>query len=176
MNLANFCFGLQNENDNANYSEVIIKNHMLAMKAGNKEAQKLFPRILRVIEKFPISGQCFSTLVFNVPTWMFLPWVNQLVGSLHNDKISELVVHIVERLGKEYPGAVVFPYRTSYERSEDLSDQAMQYKERLDKLLKLNEVEESIMKNLAFMTVPHIASKDMLKVPGNYKEWYPKNF
>ena len=177
LNLANFCFNIQKENeDSADYSEIIIKNHLLAMQVGNREAQKLFPRILRVIEKVPESGNIFATSITKVPTWMFLPWVNQLVGSLHNDKISLIVVELVERLAREYPRAVVYPYRTSYEKMEDLSDQAIQFKEKLDQLLKLNDVENNIIKNFAFISVPHIASKDMLKVPGHFKEWYPKNF
>ena len=70
----------------------------------------------------------------------------------------------------------MYPYRTSYEEVEDLSDQAIQYKEKLDQMLELNEVENSIIKNLAFVSVPHIASKDLLKAVTNFKDWHPKNF
>jgi len=176
LNLANFCFNLQKKGGNSDYSEVIIKNHMLSMQVGNRDAQKLFPRVLRVIEEVSEAGDIFVESTVKVPTWMFLPWVNQLVGSLHNDKISTTIVKLVERLAAEYPRAVVFPYRASYENMENLSDLAIMYKDKLDQLLSLNQVESMIIKNMAFISVPHIASKDILKVPGQFKEWYPKNF
>ena len=149
---------------------------MNSMKAGNSKAQKLFPRILQVLEKMPESGDLFSSLITEVPMWMFLPWVNQLVGSLHNDKISAFIMKLVENLAKEYPRAVAYPFRTSYEKVEQLSDKAMQYKEKLEQLLELDDLENNIVKNLEYVSVPHIASKDMLKAVTNFKDWYPNNF
>ena len=52
----------------------------------------------------------------------------------------------------------------------------MKHKEKLDDIPNLSDTENSIVRNLSFVSVPHIAAKDVLKMSTNFKEWYPKNF
>ena len=61
---------------------------------------------------------------------MFLPWVNQLVESLHNDAISGIVITFVQRVANDYPKAVTSPYRTSFGKLADISNQALKHKEK----------------------------------------------
>jgi len=173
---ATFCHGLwEKEPSNDSYARDSIVSHLQAMKHGNQEARTLFPRTLKMAISSQSAGKVLASATKEVPVWMFLPWLSQLVGSLHNDDLVATVEPIVTALAVEYPTAVVYPYRTSFHNT-DLSDHALAIKDKMDKLLNISAVEESLVSNLGYVTVPHVAALDLLKSLPNLKAWYKNSF
>lgn len=64
-----------------------------AMKLGSKEAKQLFPCILLLDSLHEDLCNVFKSETVDVPTWMFLGWIPQLLG-MYNDKY-DLHVNVI---------------------------------------------------------------------------------
>jgi hypothetical protein len=49
--------------DQNHYSEIVVKNYLMAMDRGSKIAAERFPRLLELIELYPDSGEVFKEYV-----------------------------------------------------------------------------------------------------------------
>lgn len=50
----------------------------------------------------------------DVPVWMFLRWIPQLLANVDSEKVFA-VADIIEKIAVKYPQAIMYPYRLSKE-------------------------------------------------------------
>ena len=88
------------------------------MNQGSAKAIGRFPRLLQLIEKFPESTSTFIEKVppakedqcvclvwlqsANVPCWMFIGWINQMVALLDKEEGSTVYKILIE-IASQYP-------------------------------------------------------------------------
>lgn len=67
----------------------------------------------------------------DVPVWMFLRWIPQLLANVDSEKIF-VVADIVEKIAVNYPEAIMYPYRLSKDNYtlEDASAETLRLIER----------------------------------------------
>lgn len=90
-----------------------------AMKYGNIDAISRVPRLLTLLSMSPSARAAFSVAFSKkeIPVWIFVPWVSQMVGSLdlvEGEAISPVLVEIA----KEYPQAVFYPLNVSSRKAQ----------------------------------------------------------
>jgi DNA-dependent protein kinase catalytic subunit len=100
---------------NSIISDQLISSILTGMSLGSLEAAHYFPCLLK--EEFyrnEQSIQLFISKSKNVPSWMFLSWQAQIL-SYFNKSIAKLLIPIVSRLVNDYPNAVMYNFRHTYE-------------------------------------------------------------
>merc|ERR1711974_36051 len=113
---------------------------MGAMKLGSTKARDRFPRLLHLISNFPTVQESFANLVNEIPSWMFIRWISQMVGLL-NESESKIIVPILNRIAEEYPQALYYPFKIS---SETLCEKSQQLCSKITQLLHDPLLEEFI--------------------------------
>ncbi|KAG2383045.1 hypothetical protein C9374_005012 [Naegleria lovaniensis] len=98
----------------ANY---IVENLMNSMKYFNKEARDRFPRLLELLEKYPTTRSVFSkfvpsTCTLQIPSWMFITWISQLLAHLTGPE-GECLVPILISIAENYPQSLYYPLNIS---------------------------------------------------------------
>ena len=71
------------------YGNLSMELHMRALEAGSRTAREIIPRALNIVISNPECGLTFLQASQSVPSWMFLPWRDQLISALHNNAISK---------------------------------------------------------------------------------------
>lgn len=150
------------EGNSIAYGELCVSYHLKSMKAGCLAARELFPRILSLVLENDIAGKTFEDNWSTVPSWMFLPWSNQLISCLHNDDISKYFTPVVSKMSEDYPAAVLYPLRSAAS-NPDLSDIAMPIFQKLTAKLVVSSVHDSILQGLGLIVFPSVAISDLLK-------------
>ncbi|XP_071796803.1 DNA-dependent protein kinase catalytic subunit-like [Asterias amurensis] len=96
------------------YSQTVVRYTLKAMHYGSDEAMQRYPRLLQLVESCPESMQLMIEEVSDVPSWMFIGWISQMVALL--DKSEGPAVHgILTEIAKEYPQALCYPFKISSE-------------------------------------------------------------
>ncbi|XP_064600499.1 DNA-dependent protein kinase catalytic subunit-like [Liolophura sinensis] len=96
------------------FPETIVLCVLTAMKQGSAEARQRFPRLLQLAEYYPDTIPLICSKISEVPSWMFISWISQMMALL--DKAEAPTVHTaLLSLAKEYPQAVIYPYKISRE-------------------------------------------------------------
>nr|CAH7756351.1 unnamed protein product [Callosobruchus chinensis] len=136
----------------------LIKFVLKAMKLNSVEARQFFPCILMIDKLGTDYRDVFVDMAKEIPTWMFLGWIPQILASMDSSKIFALS-DIIIRIAETYPQAIVYPYRLSRERitseSGGLETEKRTYvKSRLDELLLKNETVNSFLKALSYVCLP----------------------
>ncbi|XP_059489779.1 DNA-dependent protein kinase catalytic subunit-like isoform X2 [Neocloeon triangulifer] len=86
-----------------------------AMRLGSKEARMLFPGLLHMEEVTKVFSELFIEKVNQVPEWMFLGWLNQILAFIETDKV-DIIEELLLRIGKTYTNALVLPFQFVLER------------------------------------------------------------
>jgi hypothetical protein len=101
----------KSEVDAATYAGIVINFGFQALILGHQKARDFIPRLLEILIKFKEHvAQDFKAKIKNVPAWMFLKWINQLISLINqpeNEFIKEKVVEIV----RKYPQAFFYPFK-----------------------------------------------------------------
>ncbi|KAJ6648931.1 DNA-dependent protein kinase catalytic subunit [Pseudolycoriella hygida] len=110
---------MQNYNDSSssyinNADELTIKSLLRSMCHGSKEARQYFPRLLQIETlKNKETQKLFNDESAQVPGWMFLGWISQIISEVRFDRecfIDELIL----RLAQTFPTAIIYPFKLSY--------------------------------------------------------------
>jgi DNA-dependent protein kinase catalytic subunit len=91
----------------------MVEQLLGAMAQGHRGAQMLFPRILKVLADSSTGemSRVFQHHAANVPTWMFLPWIHQMISRINIERQeSRVLVDLLVRVAGEYPQAVFYPF------------------------------------------------------------------
>lgn len=152
------------------FPATIIRELLHAMKLNSHEARQRFPRLLQIIDlyhkKTSRGADLIDVLVKSastIPSWMFLGWLSQMTAILDKPE-WRAISGIVQRIADEYPQAVVYPFRMSYE-SFKLDTAAQDQPEFIEKLKhRVNQVP---------LVNQFIASLEHLSSPGSlFKDYY----
>lgn len=125
MNLATFCdkrLREEEESDNImNFPELqmfpacVVENMLKAMRYNSQEARLRFPRLLQIVELYPIETQdLMAREVSTIPCWQFIGWISQMMAVL-DKREANVVQHIIEKIADSYPQAVIYPFMISSE-------------------------------------------------------------
>lgn len=80
------------------YNIGLTRSVLASMRYGSVDGQALFPLVILAVKDNSSASAAFQHLRSNVPTFMFLPWVNQLVSYFAlSSAIAKLLIEISER-------------------------------------------------------------------------------
>lgn len=99
-----------------NADHIIIESLLRAIKFGSIPARQMFPMLLEMptLQTNPDLLQAFNENSVDIPDWMFLSWISQILSVLSFERPS-FVDDLVLRIGKTYPLAISYPFRLSFE-------------------------------------------------------------
>lgn len=88
-----------------------------AMKYDSNEARNLLPTILQLeaLQNDQSLISIFNTEITDVPLWMFLEWIPQIL-SQYNFNNSCFLDKLLLNMSVKYPAALVYPFRLSFEQ------------------------------------------------------------
>ncbi|CAH1962380.1 unnamed protein product [Acanthoscelides obtectus] len=144
--------------ENTSREKELIQFVLEAMKLNSVEARQFFPCILMIDALGAVYRDDFVNLAKEIPTWMFLGWIPQILANMDSSKIFALS-DIIIRIAETYPQAIIYPYRLSREtnivENDGLeTDKRIYVKSRLDELLLKNEVVNCFLKALSYVCLP----------------------
>jgi DNA-dependent protein kinase catalytic subunit len=95
---------------------IMIEHALQGMRFGSSEAQQLLPKLLRFIGEGtagvdPLSER-FVANAAQVPCWVFLAWLPQMISLLDTPK-AKWLHGIISAIATEYPNALVLPMTIS---------------------------------------------------------------
>ncbi|XP_048248370.1 DNA-dependent protein kinase catalytic subunit-like [Haliotis rufescens] len=96
------------------FPDTVVVCMLKAMKLGSVEARERFPRLMQLVEYYPETMATFREKSREVPNWMFMLWLAQMMALL-DKKEAPAVQPIVVSLATDYPQAVIYPFRISCE-------------------------------------------------------------
>ena len=113
--------------------ESLIDSTCQALKLGKHDTSAFFPRILGILAEDMNENVLgiFRTSVLEVPSWMFLPWVDQIMAHLGDTNTRAHLVPLVKKIATDYPQAMFFPYKISVENNTLLPESVIQDLRRL---------------------------------------------
>lgn len=91
------CSFLRNLLLSVSFSRLITVNILEAVGSGDKQARRLIPRTLQLMVDYPSIRPDFTLAASMVPSWMYLPWISQLMAMLSTDG-AEVVVKVLVRV------------------------------------------------------------------------------
>ncbi|XP_030758783.1 DNA-dependent protein kinase catalytic subunit-like [Sitophilus oryzae] len=137
-----------------------------AMRLGSKEARQLFPCILLKDSLADNLSDVFIKETKQIPTWMFLGWIPQLLANVDSDKVTA-ISDLVLRIAETYPQAIMYSYRLSKENYTNtdnlLKKQVTQLINRLNDVLLNNPVIDKFLTALSKVSVPFLVYNYYLK-------------
>jgi len=136
------------------YAMIVVSNILESMKLGSSTARDRFPRLLQLLEDFPSTSLTFEEGVKEIPSWMFIRWISQLVGVINNQ--PESIIPILRRLASDYPQAIYYPFKIT---SETLNEKAAEMSNDIEKQL-YNPLIDEFIEALGKMTHPEHRFKD----------------
>lgn len=104
--------------DGEDVGEEIISCVLKATNRGSRKARQLLPFLLRLIDRSEANGSAFRKESADVPTWMFIPWIPQLLAMLGLKTVS-VVENVLHRLAESYPQAIMFAFQISKETADN---------------------------------------------------------
>ncbi|XP_039282954.1 DNA-dependent protein kinase catalytic subunit [Nilaparvata lugens] len=150
LTLAKYCLQ-QQANSSVIVESKIIESLLRAMKLGSKEAQQLFPIILSLPSLAETHSDVFIDESKQVPAWMFLLWVNQMLARVDTE-IGRTLEPVLLRLATEYPSALTFPLDISI--SENTSRSARDIFEKLKSVALLDNETSNFVEAIKFVILP----------------------
>ncbi|XP_065898419.1 DNA-dependent protein kinase catalytic subunit-like isoform X2 [Dysidea avara] len=146
------------------FPSVMVSHLLKAMRLGSSTAMQLFPRLLQLVEKHPETRKLFQAKAKEVPCWMFIGWINQMVALL--DKSEGMAVHdILISIATEYPQALCYPLKIStsglqFNATDDVTRANKLAVDQLKSLLDCPLVDDFI-NALEQLTSPELVFKDL---------------
>ncbi|KAI9483447.1 MAG: hypothetical protein EXX96DRAFT_536784 [Benjaminiella poitrasii] len=181
---------LQPEFDPVKYCEIVLKSYFHSIEWGHKDSIDYFPRLLELIELYPEAGPVFEacSLELNL-SWKFIRWIPQLISSMASP-ISKHLMPVLERIAKDYPKALYFPFQMSYQfyelRKSKLSRETCNSIEKIINLIR-SPILQKFSDELKRLTDPDHIIKDFIEyiksilleedvpqsfIESRYKEFY----
>ncbi|XP_054711224.1 DNA-dependent protein kinase catalytic subunit-like, partial [Uloborus diversus] len=177
LELANFCNRyLRKEESDQDFSSIdfdafeefpkILTECLLkSMACQIPDALELFPRLLQIIEMHPECIDLFQCKTSEMPCWLFLGWINQMVALL--DKPEAVALHqIIENIALTYPNALVYAFHlssTCYNFSKSIEGQRNEkFVKKIDSILKRDSLTYDFIAALEHLSIPHILFKDFI--------------
>lgn len=142
----------------------LVQSTLKALKLNSEEAHLRFPRLLQIIELYPVETRdLMTTELMSVPCWMLIGWISQMVALL--DKPEAVTVqNIIEQIAECYPQALVYALMTSSEsyRFEDsaIGHQQQEFVNRLRSMLDKGGAVQNFVDALQQLTNPDMIFKD----------------
>jgi len=103
------------EVDTELFPGIVVRYMLKAMCYNSDEARQRFPRLLQIVEMYPDTLEAFIKKAADVPCWMFIGWINQMLAVL--DKREGKAVHaILQDIARTYPQALWYPFKISSEQ------------------------------------------------------------
>nr|XP_055063378.1 DNA-dependent protein kinase catalytic subunit [Misgurnus anguillicaudatus] len=142
----------------------VVKLMLKALKLSSDEARLKFPRLLQIIELYPAETlDLMVREVVNVPCWMLIGWISQMMALLDKPQATA-VQHIIEEIAEYYPQALIYPYMISSENytfEETASGQRnREFVENLKSSLDKGGVIQEFVDALQQLTNPEMLFKD----------------
>ena len=93
------------------YQSKVVYNVLKAMELGSDAARDMFPKLLRILQEDPEVTNLFIQGAANVPCWMFITWIPQMLA-LINKPPGRALQGILKEIADEYPNALTYPLST----------------------------------------------------------------
>ncbi|KAJ7526251.1 hypothetical protein O6H91_17G090200 [Diphasiastrum complanatum] len=114
-----FCMSIQEGHpatglpDLSVYPKHIVTHLMQAVSLDSSlNAQHAVARILSLLGKYPQTIDVFVRFLHRVPSWIFLPWIPQILAVLDSNE-GAVFVSILETIAKSYPQALYYAFHVS---------------------------------------------------------------
>lgn len=101
-----------NKIDVKQFPQIIVNYILRSMQFGSTEARQLFPRLLQLIVSYPDTKEQFANKIIEVPHWMFIQWLNQMVAILDKPE-GNTVIDTLISIATDYPQALFYPLKVS---------------------------------------------------------------
>ncbi|OAE24558.1 hypothetical protein AXG93_2415s1380 [Marchantia polymorpha subsp. ruderalis] len=140
------------------YPSVIVKHMMEAISLdASVRAQHGLARVLSLVGQYPETHTQFADVVKQVPCWVFISWIPQMLAVMDQDE-GNILVPVLENVAKLYPQALYFPFHVSV---KDFGPQGRRKTRRLATLLKSVSL-EGMVRGLEDLTFPEQRFRDGL--------------
>nr|CAD7199224.1 unnamed protein product [Timema douglasi] len=168
--LAQYCRSLV-ERDDGNQSVIydthIVTSILRAMKHGSRQARQLFPCLLQISSIANITKETFQKESSDVPEWMFLGWVSQLIASL-DTPVGLALGDLILRLATSYPKAVIYPFYISSDKYKFKDGESAHHTrcliERLKGVLQTSSLQDTLLKAFSCVAQPPLILKYHLDI------------
>ncbi|XP_022913511.2 DNA-dependent protein kinase catalytic subunit-like [Onthophagus taurus] len=96
--------------DNENYITSVLRS----MYFESKEGRQMFPCLLDIknVEEYK---ETFLKQSENIPIWLFIQWIPQLLSKIDSNCIF-VIDKIILKIAKSYPQSIMYPYKLSKEK------------------------------------------------------------
>ena len=88
----------------------IIIGALQCMKVNNQRAHDMFPRLIDLL-RYPGVSQIFKSELTDLPEWMIIRWIGQILAIFDNPQCDVFSV-IIFNLTIKYPQVFYYPYKT----------------------------------------------------------------
>ncbi|CAM6110405.1 unnamed protein product [Calypogeia fissa] len=138
------------------YPTLIVKHMMTAATLDTSlRAQHGVARILSLVSQYPETHADFPNQVKQVPSWVFMPWIPQMLAVMDQEE-GKLFVGLLEEIARLYPHALYFPFHVS---EKDFGRVGQKRTLVLAKLLK-NDFMQGFVRALEDLTYPEQRLRD----------------
>ncbi|XP_023247140.1 DNA-dependent protein kinase catalytic subunit-like [Copidosoma floridanum] len=112
--LGRYCYNLTQNSKirDPKLDKQLVSSILNGMMLGSAEAARYFPCLLnsKLYQKNEELKMTFSSMVVDVPSWMFLTCKDQVVSYLSDSYLRDLLLPIVARIFDDYPYAIVYDF------------------------------------------------------------------
>ncbi|KAI5080746.1 hypothetical protein GOP47_0003929 [Adiantum capillus-veneris] len=148
------------------YPNLMVKHVMQAVQLDcSLKAHHGIARVLTLVGHYIDTSKEFVSAAKDIPRWIFIPWIPQMLSSLDKDD-GENYVDILEDIAKLYPQAIYFAYNVS---KLDFTSVGCSRATRLESILK-SPVLETLVRGLEDLTFPEQRLRDGLSFIKNLLE------
>nr|CAD7440345.1 unnamed protein product [Timema bartmani] len=168
--LAQYCRSLvkcDDGNQSFVYDTHIVTSILRAMKHGSRQARQLFPCLLQISSIANITKDTFQKESSDVPEWMFLGWVSQLIASL-DTPVGLALGDLILRLATSYPKAVIYPFYISSDKYKckdgELAHHTRCLIDRLKGMLQTSSLQDTLLKAFSCVAQPPLILKYHLEI------------
>uniref|UniRef100_A0ABD2W9S2 non-specific serine/threonine protein kinase n=1 Tax=Trichogramma kaykai TaxID=54128 RepID=A0ABD2W9S2_9HYME len=137
-----------------------VSSILQGMSFGCLASAHYFPCLLKIAhetdceqaESFNELYQLFVTGVEKVPSWLFLNWRSQLMSFVVDDRLSNLILPLMQRLIDDYPNALVYSFWQSFKLVPELANRSEI--QRMHNQLMSNESMKSFIEAICRVCLP----------------------
>ncbi|KHJ40060.1 FATC domain protein [Trichuris suis] len=135
----------------------LVKSVLSALRNGLEKARQLFPRLLSVMEQYPDCRSTFLKESQQVPTWLFLGWLDQILA-IFDSPWGCCFTEVLNRIADDYPQVFVVFFPNLCPGRSALCYETLI--ERLKVNLKCSTAMYDFTKSLMLLSHPDIVLRD----------------
>lgn len=156
------------EVDTKLFPGIVVRYMLKSMCYNSDEARQRFPRLLQIVQTYPDTLEAFIKKASDVPCWMFITWINQMLAVLNKPE-GKAVHAILHEIAQTYPQALWYPLNISseqfvFEQSKEGKANEGMVKSSLQSLLDMPLLSDFIAA-LEQLTNPEMVFKDWCDGP-----------